>query len=140
MFDFGGIVTGVLGGLDKLFTSDDERNKAKITLERLKQQPMLMQALITQQEAKHKSIFVAGWRPAIGWVCAIALFYGFVINPILSLFFHRLPHIDIPEIIGLVGAMLGMAGWRSFDKAKGTTFTIGQTILPPPEDTNNEKR
>ena len=63
MIDIGNVIGSVANGLDKLFTSDDERNKAKFTLEKLRQQPHLAQAMINAAEAKHKNIFVAGWPP-----------------------------------------------------------------------------
>ena len=60
--------------LDALFTSDKERLDKKAVLARIAQQPTLVQGEINKIEAAHKSVFVAGWRPFIGWVCGLALF------------------------------------------------------------------
>ena len=54
--------------LDKLFTSDDEKLSRQEALARLAQQPAMAQIEINKIEAAHRSVFVAGWRPFIGWV------------------------------------------------------------------------
>ena len=59
--------------LDKLFTSDEEKLDKQILIERLRQQPVLAQVELNKVEAAHRTVFVAGWRPAIGWVCALGL-------------------------------------------------------------------
>lgn len=136
----GSIVDGVGKVVDKLFTSDKERADAQITLERLKQQPYLMQAMINMAEAQHKSIFVAGWRPFIGWITGIglllAVIYGFVIQPILGACHIYTPPINTSELHDLIISMLGLSAIRSYDKVKGTTQTYGKDlILPEPKQT-----
>ena len=69
----GGVVDGLAKGLDELFTSEEEREAAKLKLATLMQQPHMLQAVANIEGAKHRSIFVAGWRPAIGWVAATRL-------------------------------------------------------------------
>ena len=124
----GGAVQGVVEGvgevLDRLFTSDEERAKlalARLEIERL---PALKQIEVNLAEAAHPSVFVAGWRPAIGWVCALALVWAFLLQPMatwaISTFALGLP---VPAIVTdhlfeLVLAMLGMAGLRTFEKTK----------------------
>lgn len=92
-------------------------------------QAVLMQLQINIEEAKSQSVFVAGWRPGIGWVCGAALAYTYVIQPFLVFFLiavHRvfdpklLPAIDSAELMTLLLSLLGLAGMRSFDKSKGT--------------------
>jgi hypothetical protein len=84
------------------------------------------QAEINKVEAQSSSVWVSGWRPAIGWVCAIGVFWAFVGNPLavwfaLALGYPNplLPLLPTDALFELVFAMLGMAGLRSFDKLKG---------------------
>ena len=102
--------------LDKLFTSDNERLDKKIILERLAQQPGLAQVELNKVEAQHRSIFVAGWRPAIGWCCAIGLFYDFLLMPIANGFGATFPGIDAAALHSLIIALLGLGGLRTVEK------------------------
>lgn len=85
------------------------------------------QAEINKVEAAHSSIFIAGWRPFIGWVGGISLAYKFLVHPFLSWFLAivgvstPLPAPDTEAMMALVTAMLGVAAARSFDKWKGTS-------------------
>ena len=106
--------------LDQLFTSDEEKLDKKIVLQRLNQQPQLAQTEITKIEAQHRSIFVSGWRPAIGWVCTAGLAMTFIINPILQWASGK-PGPVLPSdiILELVLALLGLGALRTFEKLKG---------------------
>jgi hypothetical protein len=106
--------------VDKLFTSDEERLDRQIILERLRQQPALAQAEINKVEAAHPSIFIAGWRAALGWVCVYGFFFHYVVNPIIQWITGR-PGIkmDIAEMVEIVVAMLGLVGFRTYEKLKG---------------------
>ena len=122
---FMGIAAGVMEGLDDLFTSDDEKARASLRLQEVLQKPHVLQAMANIEEAKHASVFVAGWRPAIGWVCAIGLGYQFLILPFAGLInaFYvlpaELPAIQAAELTTLVMALLGLGGLRTFEKSKG---------------------
>lgn len=80
---------------------------------------------VNKQEAAHKSIFVAGWRPWIGWVCGMSLFWTFFAHPIASWAITLAgldvapPDIPIDRLFELVLAMLGMGTLRTFEKLKG---------------------
>jgi len=78
-----GPIEAVGNVLDALFTSDNERLDKKAVLARIAQQPALVQGEINKIEAAHKSVFVAGWRPFIGWVCGLALCYNFIIRDLM---------------------------------------------------------
>ena len=123
----GGIVDGLAKGLDDLFTSDEEREAAKLKLATLMQQPHMLQAVANIEGAKHRSIFVAGWRPAIGWVAALGFGYQFLILPFAGLInaYAQLPA-ELPNLAGeqlmtLVLSLLGLGGMRTFEKYKGAS-------------------
>lgn len=121
----GGIVDGLAKGLDELFTSDEEREAAKLKLATLMQQPHILQAVANIEGAKHRSVFVAGWRPAIGWVAALGLAYQFLVLPFAGLINAylelptSLPNLESDQLMTLVLALLGLGGMRTFEKYKG---------------------
>ena len=122
-----GIAGSVMEGLDDLFTSDEEKATATLKMTELLQKPHNLQAMANIEGAKHSSVFVAGWRPAIGWVCAIGLGYQFLILPfagLINAFYAlpaELPAIQAAELSTLVMSLLGLGGLRSYEKAKGLT-------------------
>ena len=127
-----GAVKGVGGILDDLFTSDEERLTREEAMERLKQQPQLAQIALNSVEAQHRTVFVAGWRPFIGWVIGAALAYHFMLHSLITWFFHVAqsfgmqpvdvpPQVEIGELVAILLAMLGMAGYRSYEKKSGVS-------------------
>lgn len=115
---------------DKLFTSDDERLQAQAVLEKLKQHQDELQVELNKIEAASSSVFVAGWRPAIGWVCAasLAVYYipRFVVGTTLWVqaawgqqTLPPMPEMGIGDILGLVGSLLGMSWLRTSEKRAG---------------------
>ncbi|WP_341913692.1 3TM-type holin [Ferrovibrio terrae] len=110
---------------DKLFTSDDEKAAAAAVMEKLRQQPGALQVELNKIEAAHKSVFVAGWRPAVGWICAAGVGWAYLGHPLFmwaaALWSPGLkpPEIHTDSLFELVLAMLGMAGLRSFEKTTG---------------------
>tara|TARA_B110000046_G_scaffold161962_1_gene175941 strand:+ start:596 stop:988 length:393 start_codon:yes stop_codon:yes gene_type:complete len=123
----GGIVEGLANGLDELFTSDEEREAAKLKLQALMQQPHILQAAANIEGAKHRSVFVAGWRPAIGWVAALGLGYQYLVLPFTGLINAylelpaELPNLESDQLMTLVLALLGLGGMRTFEKFKGVS-------------------
>ena len=87
------------------------------------------QMQVNADEAKSNSVFVAGWRPAIGWVCACALGFQYLARPIVSGALAAAGHADVvlpgldDNLWQLMTAMLGMGALRSFDKVKGVATT-----------------
>ncbi len=124
---FAGIAGSVMNGLDDLFTSEEEKANATLKMAELLQKPHNLQAMANIEGAKHRSVFVAGWRPAIGWVCAVGLGYQFLILPfagLINAFYPlpaELPAIQAAELTTLVMSLLGLGGMRSYEKAKGLT-------------------
>ena len=121
----GSIVEGVFKGLDGLFTSDEERDAAKLRMMVELQKPHMMQAMTNLQEAEHPSVFVAGWRPAIGWVCAAGLAYQFLIFPFAGHIAYLaglpsdLPALDGSMLMTMTVSLLGLGGLRTFEKVQG---------------------
>lgn len=107
--------------LDKLFTSDEEKLNIEIVRQRLAQQPALVQAEIMKVQAQHRSLFVAGARPAIMWVCSLGFLFIFVINPILQWVWPNIgaPELPLDALMELTLAMLGLSGLRTIEKLKG---------------------
>ena len=137
--DVGGILGGVFGLIDDLVTSDEEREQLKLKLLTLQTQGELAQLEVNKTEAQHSTIFVAGWRPFIGWVCGTAFAYHFVLYPLLQfaawllLVFtgnvfpaDSLPRLDLAEMIPVLMGMLGLSGLRTIEKRSGVS-----TGMPP---------
>jgi len=107
--------------LDNLFTSKDEKLTHEEIRMRLAMQPDMAQVELSKIEAQHRSIFVAGWRPWIGWVCGIGVLNMVLINPwiqwITGAAGPELPH---QTIMQLTLGMLGLLGtMRTVEKIKG---------------------
>lgn len=104
-----------------------ERTKTEIMAEFAKAdiQGALAQIEVNKVEAAHQSLFVAGWRPFIGWVCGVALAYQYVLSPMLTYITNAFGlEIPAPPTLGenlyeLVIGMLGMGAMRSFEKYTG---------------------
>lgn len=148
MLPWAAILGGVANIADDLITTDEERDKLKLQ-DRLIDAQLLQGQIDTNKiEAAHPSMFVAGWRPAVGWVCvaALAMMYipkATVMTIMWAVFcasimnawvigtpppaIPEFPDVGAMDIIGLLMALLGMAGLRSFDKTKETdTRRVGE--------------
>ena len=86
---------------------------------------------INKTEAQHGSIFVAGWRPFIGWVCGAALVWNFIIQPLLlwvawmmpdlGIDMSTAPKLDSGELMTVLLGMLGLGGLRTYEKRLGVS-------------------
>jgi hypothetical protein len=113
-------IEAIGGVLDKLFTSDEEKLQAKALLEKLRQHPAELQVTLNKVEAQHRSMFVAGWRPFIGWVCGLGLANVYLVNPWLQwLYGIKGPELPLDVIVELVIAMLGLGTLRTVEKFGG---------------------
>ena len=80
-----------------------------------------LQAEINKIEAQHRTIFVAGWRPFIGWVCGVALAYNFILRDLLVWFIgpeQVPPALQMEHLMTVLVGMLGLGGMRTFEKFK----------------------
>lgn len=83
------------------------------------------QLTVNQEEAKSDSMFVAGWRPFVGWICGLALAYVAIIEPVVrfvalaSGYAGKFPVIDTSITMQVLFGMLGLGGMRTYEKTKG---------------------
>ena len=115
--------------ISRIFPDPVQADAAKLELLKLQQSgdlaQMTAQTDINKVEAANTSLFVSGWRPAIGWVCALALAYQYLLKP-LSGTIASLVGVTLPPLPGLddnlwqlMMGMLGMGGLRTFEKVQG---------------------
>ena len=115
-------IDAVGNAVDKIFTNDEERMQAQAVIDKIRMQPSILNLELNKVEAQHRSIFVAGWRPAVGWVCVTGLAFAFIGNPLLERFVGGDPvEVPLDMILELVLAMLGMGALRTIEKIKGKT-------------------
>lgn len=81
---------------------------------------------INKAEAQHASIFVAGWRPGIGWICGAALGWNYIVQPIITwaafisgVDLADAPRLDTAELTTILLGMLGLGGLRTYEKRLG---------------------
>ena len=125
----GSLVQPVTGLLDKFIEDKDQKNKLAHEIstmaERHAQELAKGQLEINKAEAQSRNIFVAGWRPFIGWTCGVAMAYNYVIHPIMIFvlaqldYLVALPALDLGEMMPVLMGRLGLGGLRSFEKYKG---------------------
>jgi len=124
------LIAPVTGLLDKFIPDADERARLAHEIatlsERHAQELAKGQLAVNQTEAAHKSLFVAGWRPFVGWTCGIALAWHFVGQPLVvfSLALSgvgtpELPSFEMESLLTVLLGMLGLGGLRTFEKTKG---------------------
>ena len=110
--------------LDKVIEDKDEKNRIAFELstlaERHAQEALKGQLEINKVEAAHHSIFVSGWRPCIGWVCALGLLYNTILSNILGIW------VEVPEIaptllVPVMMGMLGIGAMITVEKVKGVS-------------------
>jgi hypothetical protein len=106
----------------------DPNKRAELEAKLLEAEAVLStaQTRINEIEAANPNIFVSGWRPAIGWICVLGIFIHFVFTPIGSWAYFLytakmaiLPALDIEALFALVTAMLGLGGFRTYERVKG---------------------
>lgn len=115
--------------INKVFPDPAQASQAKLELLKLQQSGelavMTAQTDINKVEASSSSLFVSGWRPCVGWVCALALAYQYLLKPLLTWLLMTLgyniaimPGLD-DNLWQLLMGMLGMGGLRTFEKIQG---------------------
>ena len=127
------MLQALIGPVSKLvgkFIEDkDQKNKLAHELATMAEKHALQlakgQIAANAEQAKHSSIFVAGARPAIMWICALGLLTQFFIMPIAEWATAiwmpdiTLPSLQTGELMTLTLSLLGLGGMRSYEKSKG---------------------
>lgn len=122
LFDLGGKI------IERMFPDPSAKAAAELELLKIAQagdlQTVLAQLEINAKEAQHPSIFVAGWRPFVGWCCGTGLVYATIGHNVLSWLavakgWPAPPAVDSDVLIYTLGGLLGIAGLRSVEKVKG---------------------
>tara|TARA_Y100000114_G_scaffold43691_1_gene39184 strand:+ start:1495 stop:1905 length:411 start_codon:yes stop_codon:yes gene_type:complete len=115
-------VSNVVG---EFIEDKDKKNQLETELKKKLIDLDLAQSQANIEQAKHSSLFVAGARPAIMWVCCLGLFANFFILPIAEWIVvmwyptMKLPSLNSGELMTLTLSLLGLGGMRSFEKTKG---------------------
>ncbi len=112
----GNVITGIFGDKGEKLTHEE-------VMARIAQQPHLVQTEINAIEAQHRSVFVAGWRPWIGWVCGMGVLNMVLINPWIQWITGQPgPELPTNTIMQLTLGILGLLGtMRTVEKLKGKT-------------------
>lgn len=140
------LITAIIGGLNidgvlsRFFPSKEKAQEFKATMEQelLRQEGEITKAAlaaqsaqieVNKQEAASSSIFIAGWRPFIGWVCGSALVIQYIVSPMLpwtatviGFTVPPIPSLD-DSLWQLMAGMLGLGGMRTFERIKGVHRT-----------------
>lgn len=119
-FDLGGKV------LDHFFPDPEKRAEAQMQLEQMRQGAVLatmqQQVDINKIEAASTNMFVAGWRPFVGWVCGMGLAVQFLVRPLFmwgaNLAGHPadFPTLDMGTLMTLLAGMMGLTAARTVEK------------------------
>ena len=114
---------GIAKIVDRFVETPDEKRAAETLRIKLATRTSEIQAEINKIEAGHRSIFVAGARPFIMWICGGALAWHFIIHDFLVWFTSvAFPEVTVPPLVGteslisILMALLGLAGYRTVEK------------------------
>ena len=128
---FQALIGPVAGLLDKFIEDKDQKNKLAHEIatmaDKHSHEIATAQIEVNKEEAKSRSWGIAGWRPACGWICTLAMGYHFIIQPLLIFFLAifglkmDIPSFDMDTLMTVLLGMLGLGGLRSFEKHKKLT-------------------
>jgi hypothetical protein len=139
LIGIGSIIEGVGKVAGDLITTDKERmemalEERRLDLEekRIDQTTDLAQVEVNKIEAASSNFFVAGWRPAVGWIGVLGLAYQFLGYPLMQWCWafgqgvdiipqglNPPPDLDVEQLMTLLAGLLGFGGMRSFEKSRG---------------------
>jgi len=120
------LIGPVTGLLDKFIEDKDQKNALAHEIatmsQKYAQEIAQGQMAINQVEAAHKSLFVSGWRPAVGWVCVLGMFGNFITIPFSNFVLALLgidiviPLVPLETMMPVLMGMLGLGAMRSYEK------------------------
>ena len=127
----GGAIKAVGNIVDEIYTSDEEREQAKLAIKKVEAELKKRQMDINLADAQSKAGGLSGaiqrvWRPLIGFSCALSIFWEYVLKQFLMFALASfkvetlpLPELDMGTLMPLVMALLGMGALRTYEKQKG---------------------
>ncbi len=125
---FGGDTIKAVGNvIDDMHFSGEEKEKLKLQMKEIDAKLQEKQLDINKAEASHRSVFVSGWRPFLGWVSGLSIGYVYLFQPILDMILQMFQvqvdwvQLDLGQLMPLVLGMLGLGGLRTFEKARNIT-------------------
>ena len=123
------LIGPITGLLDKFIEDKDKKNAIAFELstmaERHAQELAKAQLEVNKQEAAHKNLFVAGWRPAVGWVCVLGMASNFMVIPMANFALALagstiiVPILELTEMMPVLMGMLGLGAMSTVEKSKG---------------------
>ena len=140
LFGGGGAIKAVTKVIDEIHTSDEERLNARNTIMKIEAELKKRQMDINLADAQSKAGGGSGmiqriWRPLIGFSCALAIFWEYVLKQFLMFFLATfkvetmpLPELDMGTLMPLVMALLGMGALRTYEKQKGINVDKGKQL------------
>lgn len=111
--------------LNRVIPDKGERDKLAHEIatmaEKQAHEQIMAQVEVNKVEAAHKSLFVSGWRPFVGWVCGIAMAFNFIVVPLGAPIFLaytsvQMQPLDLDVMMPVLLGMLGLGGMRSYEK------------------------
>lgn len=137
----GDLIDGVKDLISEVIVDKDKRNEINLKLRELEDtalaryhEELMGQIEVNKQEAASGSVFVAGWRPFIGWVSGAGVAWTFVVGPLaewvsrLFGWMGKMPELDTGQLMALVLAMLGIGAQRTVEKVKGVSTNTMQDV------------
>ena len=126
------LIGPISGLLDKFVEDKDQKAKLAHDIatmaERHAHEANMGQLEVNKAEAQHRSIFVAGWSPFLGWGLSFAMVWHFVLVPMITFGFAfagadipQLPEFDMDSLMTVLMGMLGLGGLRTYEKSRGLT-------------------
>jgi hypothetical protein len=122
------LVTPIAKLLDKVIPDADERSRLAHEIatlaERQAHEIAKAQIAVNKEEAASHSMFVSGWRPAVGWVCTLGLATNYLFVPVCNFLLTlnespiTVPPLDLSEMMPVLLGMLGLGGLRTYEKTK----------------------
>lgn len=129
--------------IDDMHYSGEEKADMKMKFAKIVADANLAQMEVNKQEAKNGQLFVSGWRPSVGWTCAAALAWTFVLSPVLQSIVYYigqfsdididmsgLPVFDLATLMPVLLGMLGLGGLRTYEKVNSVArSSMGEQSL-----------
>ena len=125
LLGIGSVIESVGKVAEHFVTTDKEKMALEIEMRKLDQANDMAQLAVNTEEAKSASVFVSGWRPAIGWTCGLGLLYVSFLLPIAQFaakmygYAGTFPEVDTTITMQVLFGMLGLSGMRTYEKTKG---------------------